>query len=167
MPWRSYLSEEYLAVIARGKFGRRMGFGKGPAVVVIDAQRYMVGEAGNDASWPSSCGDVGRRALAAIADVVAAAQAVQVPCLFTLFELDRDGTDIGVYRRKRDLLGGDHWCLAGTVGAQRSPQLAPGERDVVFVKKKPSGFHGTSLSDSTPACQSSLTFASLTTLRHI
>ena len=144
-PWQSYLSDQDLAVVARGKFGRRMGFGQRPAVVVIDAQRYMVGEAGNDAGWPSSCGEVGRRAVAAIANVVAAAKTARVPCFFTRFELEPDGSDIGVYQRKRDLLQSDHWCLAGTVGAQLVPELEPAAGDLVFVKKKPSGFHGTPL----------------------
>ena len=144
-PWQSYLSDSDRAVITRGKFGRRMGFGRRPAVVVIDAQRYMVGEPGGDAHWPSSCGDVGREAVAAIAGVVGAAQAAKVPCFFTRFELARDGSDIGVYGRKRDLLDSEHWCLEGTPGAELVPQLAPAAGDVVFVKKKPSGFHGTPL----------------------
>lgn len=144
-PWQSYLSGEDLAVIARGRFGRRMGFGRRPAVVVIDAQRYMVGEPGNDAIWPSSCGEVGRLAVAAIADVVDAARSAHVPCFFTRFEVERDGSDIGVYRRKRDLLDSEYWCLAGTLGAELVPQLKPAPGDLVFVKKKPSGFHGTPL----------------------
>lgn len=144
-PWQSFLSDADRAVLARGKFGTRMGFGANPAVVVIDAQRYMVGEAGGDAGWPSSCGDVGRAAVGQIAAVVAAAQARSVPCFFTRFELARDGSDIGVYGRKRALLDSEHWCLAGTLGAQLVPQLQPAAGDVVFVKKKPSGFHGTPL----------------------
>jgi len=144
-PWQSYLSEADQAVLARGKFGRRMGFGERPAVVVIDAQRYMVGEPGSDAQWPSSCGDVGRAAVENIASVVAAAQAKRVPCFFTRFELARDGSDIGVYGRKRDLLASENWCLAETRGSELVPQLRPAPRDVVFVKKKPSGFHGTPL----------------------
>jgi maleamate amidohydrolase len=63
-PWQSYLTDADRAVLARGKFGTRMGFGARPAVVVIDAQRYMVGEPGRDGEWPSSCGDVGRAAVA-------------------------------------------------------------------------------------------------------
>jgi nicotinamidase-related amidase len=144
-PWDSFLTEQDRAVIARGRFGRRMGFGQHVAVVVIDAQKYMVGEAGNDAAWPSSCGDIGRQALAEIARVVGAAQGAGIPCFFTLFEIDRSGSDMGVYRRKRDLLESDHWCLAGSTGAQLVPQLQPAAGDVVFVKKKPSGFHGTPL----------------------
>lgn len=144
-PWEHYLDEHDRAVLARGRFGRRMGFGLRPAVVVIDAQRYMVGESGNDAQWPSSCGEIGRRAVGEIAGVVAAAHAAGVPCFYSRFELARDGSDIGVYRHKRDLLQSEHWCLAGSVGAELVPQLQPAAGDVVFVKKKPSGFHGTPL----------------------
>ncbi len=143
--WESYLTDQDRAVLARGRFGRRMGFGRSPAIVVIDAQNYMVGERGNDAAWPSSCGDVGRKALAEIANVVDCAQQSKIPCFFTRFEVERDGSDIGVYGRKRDLLDSEHWCLAGTIGAQMAPQLKPAAGDVVFVKKKPSGFHGTPL----------------------
>lgn len=144
-PWQSYLSDADRAVLAKGKFGTRMGFGERPAVVVIDAQRYMVGEPGRDAQWPSSCGDVGRAAVAQIASVVQAAQGKGVPCFFTRFELEPDGSDIGVYGGKRALLDSEHWCLAGTRGAELVPELKPAAGDLVFVKKKPSGFHGTPL----------------------
>ena len=143
--WDAYLNEQDRAVLARGKFGRRMGFGKKPAVIVIDAQKYMVGEAGNDAQWPSSCGEIGRAAVGEIAKVVQAAQSEGVPCFFTLFEIERSGKDMGVYRHKRDLLQSEYWCLADSVGAELVDQLKPSERDIVFVKKKPSGFHGTPL----------------------
>ena len=145
MPWDPFLTEQDRAVIARGRFGRRMGFGQNVAIVVIDAQRYMVGEAGNDAAWPSSCGEAGRQALVQIAHIVRAAQAAGVPCFFSRFELDPSGSDIGVYGLKRELLQSQHWCLAGTPGAQLVPDLVPCARDIVFVKKKPSGFHGTPL----------------------
>jgi maleamate amidohydrolase len=144
-PWESFLTEQDRAVIARGRFGRRMGFGQRAAVVVIDAQKYMVGEPGKDAEWPSSCGDIGRAAVGEIARLVGAAQAAGVPCFFTRFALDPSGSDIGVYGRKRDLLESEHWCLEGSVGAELVPQLKPAAGDVVFVKKKPSGFHGTPL----------------------
>jgi len=144
-PWESFLTAEDRAVVARGRFGRRMGFGQRAALIVIDAQKYMVGEAGLDAEWPSSCGDVGRQAVREIATLVAAAQAATVPCFFSRFELNADGSDIGIYGRKRDLLQSPHWCLAGSVGAELVPQIRPVAGDVVFVKKKPSGFHGTPL----------------------
>jgi nicotinamidase-related amidase len=143
--WERYLGDEDRAVLAKGRFGRHMGFGRCPAVLVIDAQRYMVGEEGRDADWPSSCGDVGRQAMRSVARIVAAAQGAGVPCFFSLFELDPRGTDIGIYGAKRDLLKSPNWCLTGTPGAELSPLLRPGPADTVFVKKKPSGFHGTPL----------------------
>jgi maleamate amidohydrolase len=144
-PWEAFLTEADRAVLAKGRFGRRVGFGRRAAVLVIDAQRYMVGEEGADADWPSSCGAVGRAALAQVAQVVRAAQAAGTPCFFTRFELDPEGRDIGAYARKRDLLRSPHWCLAGTRGAELAPELQPGPNDLVFVKKKPSAFHGTPL----------------------
>ncbi|QAA94658.1 cysteine hydrolase family protein [Pollutimonas thiosulfatoxidans] len=144
-PWDAYLGEADSAVVTKGKFGRRMGFGQRPAVVVIDAQKYMVGVADDDAAWPSSCGESGREAVRQIGRLVEQAQQVSVPCFFTLFEINPNGTDMGVYRLKRDLLDSDRWCLAGTLGAQMVPELTPSDNDVVFVKKKPSGFLGTPL----------------------
>jgi nicotinamidase-related amidase len=143
--WDRFLTEEDRAVLARGRFGRRMGFGARPALLVIDAQRYMVGAEGDDAAWPSSCGAAGRAALAAIGRLHAAARAAGVPSFFTRFELDAAGRDIGAYGRKRDLLDSPNWCLAGTRGAELAEGLEPGPQDVVFVKKKPSAFHGTPL----------------------
>jgi maleamate amidohydrolase len=143
--WDRFLNDEDRAVLSRGRFARKMGFGTKPAVVVIDAQKYMVGEEGNDQDWPSSCGAPGREAATQIARLVAAAQANAVPCFFTLFQLDPSGSDIGVYGRKRDLLQSEHWCLADTPGSELLETLKPTKRDVVFVKKKPSGFHGTPL----------------------
>lgn len=143
--WDQFLSEADRAVLARGRFQRRMGFGRKTAVVVIDAQRYMVGEEGGDEAWPSSCGAVGRQAAGEIARIVAVAQSSGVPCFFTRFELDPGGSDIGVYGCKRELLDSPNWCLAGSVGAELIPELKPGPNDLVFVKKKPSGFHGTPL----------------------
>ena len=145
MPWDNFLTEADRAVLARGRFGRRMGFGQRAAVVVIDAQKYMVGEAGRDAEWPSSCGEPGRRAVAAMARIVGAARAAGVPCFFTRVELARNGADMGIYRRKRDLLDSEHWFLENSVGAELVPELQPGDNDIVFVKKKPSAFHGTPL----------------------
>lgn len=144
--WDSYLGEAERAAFAKARFGRRMGFGKRPCIVAIDCQKYMVGEDGpGDADWPSSCGAVGRAALAAGVHVVEAAQARDIPVFFTLFEMDPSGNDAGAYGRKRGVLQSERWCLAGSFGAQLVDDLRPGANDIVFVKKKPSAFHGTPL----------------------
>lgn len=144
-PWDRYLSDDDRATLARAGFGQRAAFGKQAALLVIDAQRYMVGADGDDAQWPSSCGDVGRKAVAEIVRLVDAAHAAGVPCVFTRFELARDGSDVGVYGRKRRFLDSEHWCLEGSAGAELVPEVRVAPADLVIVKKKPSAFHGTHL----------------------
>jgi len=146
-PWEAYIGDDDRAVMSRAKFGRRMGFGKRPALIAIDCQRYMVGErnGANADQWPSSCGAIGWAAVDQINSLVKAARHSHIPVFFTRFELSADGSDIGVYGRKRDLLNSEHWCLENTVGSQILPELGPELGDMVFVKKKPSGFFGTPL----------------------
>jgi nicotinamidase-related amidase len=39
----------------------------------------------------------------------------------------------------------EDWCLERTSGAELLPEVGPEANDIVFVKKKPSGFFGTPL----------------------
>src|SRR6185369_13575410 len=94
--WDAYLTEADRAVLARGRFAQRMGFGDKSAIVVIDAQRYMVGERGvRDERYPSSCGDIGWAAVDRIAAILEAGRAAGVPIFLTRFVLDASGDDIG------------------------------------------------------------------------
>lgn len=144
--WDRYLTDADRAVMARARFGRRMGFGRRVALVAIDCQRYMVGERGvADDRYPSSCGAIGWAAVDQAARLARAARAAGVPVFFTRFTLAPDGSDIGAYGRKRDLLQREDWCLEGTPGAELLPELEVQPGDMVFVKKKPSAFFGTPL----------------------
>ncbi|MBT4042933.1 MAG: isochorismatase family protein [Rhodospirillaceae bacterium] len=144
--WEQHLSEHDRAVLERGRFARRMGFGQRAAVIVIACQNYMVGSRElDDERYPSRCGPAGWAAVDRIADVVTAARAVKAPVFYTRFVLDPTGNDIGVYGLKRDLLHTPYWCLADTIGAEIIDDIAPGVDDIVMVKKKPSAFHGTPL----------------------
>ena len=143
---RKLLSEAEVDRLERAGFGLEAGIGERPAMVVIDAQRYMVApDARADAEFPSSCGDAGRAALDRLAGLLTDLRAARVPVFYTRFELARDGSDIGAYGRKRSLLDTENWCLEGTSGAEIHPAVAPSPGDHVFVKKKPSAFFGTPL----------------------
>ena len=145
-PWDAYLGETDRAVLARGRFGQRMGFGVRPAVVAIDCQRYMVGERGvSDGRFPSSCGEIGWKAVDRIVALLDAARRSAVPVFLTRFALAPDASDIGVYGRKRAFLARDDWCLEGTPGAELLPEVGPMPGDTIIVKKKPSAFFGTPL----------------------
>lgn len=127
-------------------FGEHVGLGDRIAVLVIDVQEYMVHVPGGPGtSFPSSCGKEAQVALPRIARVLSAARAGGVPVVYTKFELRADGSDIGVYGRKRRFLTIDGWCLEGSLGAQVAEQVKPEAHDWVLVKKKPSAFMGTPL----------------------
>ena len=145
-PWDNYLGEADRAILARGRFGQRMGMGKRPAVIAIDCQRYMVGERGvSDDRFPSSCGEVGWQAVDRISQLLDAARQCGVPVFLTRFALARDASDIGAYGRKRAFLDREDWCLEGTPGSELLPEVGPMPGDTVIVKKKPSAFFGTPL----------------------
>lgn len=144
--WADLLSEADRAVVERARFGRRIGLGVRAAVLVIDAQNYMVGPpAGSSHEYPSACGEPAVAAIVRLAPLLGAARAVGAPVVYTRFEVRRDGGDIGVYGRKRDLLETEGWCLEGSEGAEIVAALAPEPEDLVLVKKKPSAFFGTPL----------------------
>ncbi len=144
--WEKYLDAHDRGVIDRGRFARRMGFGERPAVIVIDCQNYMVGTRDQDDDrYPSRCGPSGWAALDKTRILLDAARAARVPVFYTRFVLAPDGSDMGVYRLKRDLLESEYWCLDGTIGSEIVADIAPQLGDYVFVKKKPSAFHGTPL----------------------
>ena len=144
--WSSLLSEEDVQTLSRARFGRRVGMGRRPAVVVIDAQRYMVGDGESPSDrYPSACGPAAEAALLALSRLLSTARDAGIPVFYTRFVLKRDGSDIGVYGRKRDLLDIEGWCLEGTEGAEIAPVVKPEPADIVLVKKKPSAFLGTPL----------------------
>jgi maleamate amidohydrolase len=126
-------------------FGRRAGFTHNAAILVIDAQNYMVGPLTPDDTmvYPSSCGENGRAALAACARLIDTAREAGVPVIYTRFSLHRDGRDAGGYQRKRDLLDEEGWLITGTHGARIADQVAPAPGELVIDKKKPSAFFGT------------------------
>jgi nicotinamidase-related amidase len=128
--------------------GKRVGFGARPALVIIDAQNYMVGATGPDdrLDYPSACA-TGRPAVDVIHRLAEAFRASGRPVFYTRNVARRDGRDMGVKRLKRGILDIEGWYLEGTKGSEIVPAIAPQPQDVVMVKTKQSGFHGTPLLD--------------------
>lgn len=136
--------EDRQRMLAMG-FGAMIGFGARPALVLIDVQNYMVGPpAGSSNHYPSACA-AAVPALPNIGRLVDVCRATDVPVFYTRFELERDGSDAGIYRLKRGIPDTEGWCLTGTEGADIVDAVAPADGDTVFVKKKPSAFAGTPL----------------------
>ncbi|MFY1638223.1 isochorismatase family protein [Solwaraspora sp. WMMB335] len=144
-PWDDLVTDIDRQTMRRSAFGRRVGIGARPAVLVIDAQNYMVGPPpGSTHEYPSACPSAAA-ALPTLRSLLDHARSAGVPVIYTRWTVAADGSDIGVYGRKRDLLTTEGWALEGSEGAHIHEAVAPGSGDVVMVKKKPSGFHGTPL----------------------
>jgi nicotinamidase-related amidase len=147
--WSRYLDDEERGRLSTAGFGGRIGYGERPALLVIDAQRYMLGDAtlGDDelSIYPSSCREAGRSALPNIQTLCQVFRRQDRPVIFTQFVLSADGRDAGIYQHKRDLLDIDGWCIEGTDGARLVEELCCQPDELVLKKQKPSAFAGTSL----------------------
>jgi maleamate amidohydrolase len=82
-PWDIFLTEVDRAVLSKGRFGRRMGFGRRAAVLVIDAQRYMVGRRAMTLPGHPAAGPSAAHRWPPPRRVVRAAQDAGAPCIFT------------------------------------------------------------------------------------
>ena len=144
--WQRFLSEDDRTTIERGRWARRVGFGARPAVILIDVQNYMVGEAGNHdlGAYPYSCA-AGWAALGQIKRIVDAARRAATPVIYTRFAIDRTVGDAGLFDAKIGAEAGENVYFEGTHGSAIVDEVAPRPADLVFTKKKPSSFHGTPL----------------------
>ncbi len=149
--WDKFLTERDKAVFAAGVFGARAGFGKRPAVLVIDVNWAFCGERPEPIldsikRWRTSCGEDAWVALDYIKALTDAAHAKGLPMVYTTGERRPDNWDAGSWRWKSTR--GEEASGAGDVsidGNEIVAMIAPGPRDIVIRKQKPSGFFGTNL----------------------
>jgi maleamate amidohydrolase len=112
-------------------FSGRLGWGARPAVVVIDLVRAYT-EPDGPFALPEPAG-----AVAACAELVAAARAGGRPVLWTLVRYAADLGDGGLFVRKVPALAA---FADGAPGDWGEPTLPPQEGDAVFVKQYASAF---------------------------
>lgn len=146
-PWERYLSEDDRSTLRRGAWAARMGYGERPALLLIDVQRYMVGERGkDDGRYPFSCGATGWQAVDQASRILAAMRESGHTIVHMRVVLSPDGSDWGNFGRKiTGTKSGDHVFLAGTKGAELVDEVAPRPGEPVIEKRKASAFFGTPL----------------------
>ena len=86
-PWDGYIPEDELAVYREAGFGREVGIGERPALLVIDVQYRSTGRKPAplpDAlkEYPSSCGEAGWHALPQISRLIEIFRKLQFPILY-------------------------------------------------------------------------------------
>jgi maleamate amidohydrolase len=131
-----------------------IGFGRRPALVIIDAVRAYL-----DRDSPLYAGI--EDAIDGMARLLSVARERRIPIIFTRQEFERDGVDGGVYRRKVPVL---NLLKPGSVLAEIVPALAPGPGEIVILKRYPSAFFHTDLDAHLKAARvDTLLIAGLTT----
>lgn len=147
--WNKFLTERDKAVFRASGYGARAGFGKRPALLVIDVSYNFCGDKPEPIldsikRWPNSCGEDAWVGIAAIKKLAAACRAKGVPVIYTTGQFRADDWDIGSWGWKNSR--SDEWAGAPQTnldGNDIIPDIAPGPKDIVVKKQKPSGFYGT------------------------
>lgn len=127
----SDLNESY-----KGVFDGRLGFGKKPAVLVVDFIKAYTTEGA-----PLFAPDV-VTAVSETVDLLALAREKDVPVLYTKVLYNRNFADGGVFVQKVPVL---KTLVDGEPLAEIVPELTPSKTDVIVIKQYASAFFGTSL----------------------
>jgi nicotinamidase-related amidase len=150
--WDKYLTERDKAVFAASGYGAPGGFGERPALLIVDVNYGFVGDKPEPIlesikRWMNSCGEDGWKAVAVIKKLIAAARRKGVPIIYTTGVRRDDGWDQGAWAFKNKRVTSDYMGLQPNRLKSNVivPDIAPGPRDIVIGKQKPSAFCGTPL----------------------
>ncbi len=126
----------------QGVFDGRIGFGRRPAVLVVDFIKAYT-TPGSPLYAAAVCD-----AVRETTDVVALARSKRVPVFYTQVLYSRSGRDGGIFVRKVPAL---RMLVAGEPLAAIVDELSPTADDVVIVKQYASAFFGTALASALTA----------------
>ena len=158
-PWEQFLTEQDRAVFKAAGYRQPMGFGKRPAVLVVDVTYDFCGDQPEPIldsikRWPNSCGEAAWRAMPHIRSLVDAARKRGAPVIYSRNGYRSDGWDFGSWRWKAGRIDESRPMDERTLAAKPNidgsaivADIAPGPKDIVVNKLKPSAFHGTPLTD--------------------
>jgi nicotinamidase-related amidase len=146
--FQSLMSPEEQEQLRKAGMGQRMGFGRNPALLIVDAQKFELGAVDDDDTeeYPSAC-KTAREAIPVIARLAAAFRTAGRPVIYAQMVLRRDGLDYGRRHHKRPFRNIEGWCLENSKGGEIVRDIAPEPGDSVLKKTRPSCFHATPLLD--------------------
>ncbi len=153
--WDKFLTERDKQVFAAGGFGARAGYGERPALLIIDVNYAFVGDTREPIlesikKWRTSCGEEGWDGVEVIAKLVEKARAKGIPVIYTTGRRRPDNWDSGSWSWKNSRNAEDVTSTPvrpNIDGNEIVREIAPGPRDIVVRKQKPSAFHGTEIVD--------------------
>lgn len=149
--WDAFLTEQDKAVFKASGYGARGAWGKRPALLVIDVNYAFTGESSmpileSIKKWRTACGEDAWKAIPVLQQLIEACRGKGIPVIYTTGTARPDGWTSGSWswknkrRKETPSLTAD-----GQDGNVIVQEIAPGPRDLVVRKEKPSGFYGTPL----------------------
>jgi len=143
-PWDGIITEEERRAYRAAGFGRPSGWGRRPGLLIIDVQYRTVGTRPMPfwqaiEEFPTSCGEVGWRAVREIEPLLAEFRAQDWPVLYP-HVAPKQAFDAGRLAAKVPAIMG-----IPAKGYEFVAEVAPVEGDVLVPKKHPSAFFATAL----------------------
>jgi nicotinamidase-related amidase len=148
--WDAFLTERDKAVFAASGYGARGGFGKRPALLVIDVNWAFCGDRPEPIlesikRWRNSCGEDAWVALPYIKSLIDKCRQKGIPVIYTTGARRPDNWDGGSWLWKNSRGQEQRARVSNLDGNEIVTPIAPGPRDIVVYKQKPSGFFGSNL----------------------
>lgn len=150
--WTKFLTERDKAVFEAAGYGTRGGFGKRPALLVVDVNYAFCGDKSEPIlesikRWRNSCGEEAWPAVAAIKSLIDKAHEKGLPVIYTTGIRREDNWDSGSWSWKNARSKERPTVpVSNRDGNQIVDEIAPSPQDIVILKQKPSGFFGTNMS---------------------
>jgi len=147
--WDDVLTERDKQVFAAAGYGKRQGFGRKPAVIVVDVNYNFVGDAPEPIlesikKYRNSCGEEGWQGVYQIRRLLAGARAKGVPIFYSTAAPRTTALNAGRWHGKNSR-GDEDFHNRSRDGNEIVREIAPHESDTVIFKDKPSVFFGTPL----------------------
>jgi nicotinamidase-related amidase len=149
--WNQFLTERDKAVFGTSGYGARQGFGKRPALLIIDVNWAFCGDKREPIlesikRWRNSCGEDAWDALPYIKKLIDKCHDKGVPVIYTTGVRREDNWDAGSWSWKNSRNSEDKSVPVPNIDANEIVEpIAPGPKDIVVLKQKPSGFFGTNM----------------------
>ena len=147
--WNEFLTERDKAVFSAAGYGARAGFGKRPALLVIDVSYAFAGDKPGEPilesikRWRNSCGAESWISIGHIKKLIDKAHDKQLPVIYTTGVRRPDMWDSGGWTRKNTRSMEAPKTASNRHGYDIVDEIAPSPKDLVIYKQKPSGFFGT------------------------
>ena len=150
--WDRFLTERDRAVLAASGYGAQAGFGRKPALMIVDVSYGFTGDRPEPIlesikRWSNSSGAESWAAIAVIRDLAAAFRTRKLPVIYSTGFGRADNWDAGgwAWKNRRNVESGRPPAASNFDPNEIVADLAPQPQDIVVHKQKPSAFFGTNL----------------------